>query len=163
VPLPRRTALVPLLDDVVVVVDPPPRDVALEPDEDEPLDDDPEPEPDELEPLDGGADRTGCCSEYEGAVYDGAVYEGAETGAGGGDDSRGIACVALGAGAAGGGADSVAGGADLGMVWAAAGCGASSSATVPPAAKVSIKLVCVRISLPPEPYSATLLPSFNGA
>jgi hypothetical protein len=69
VPLPRRTALMPVLpDELVVDVDPPPRDVALDPDEDDPLEDEPELElePDELEPLDGGADRTGCCSEYDG-------------------------------------------------------------------------------------------------
>jgi hypothetical protein len=72
-PLPRRTALVPeRLDDEVVDVDPPPRDVALEPEDDEPLedeeeDDEPELDPDELDPLDGGAERTGCCSEYDGA------------------------------------------------------------------------------------------------
>jgi hypothetical protein len=57
-----------LPDELVVDVDPPPRDVALDPDEDDPLEDEPELElePDELEPLDGGADRTGCCSEYDG-------------------------------------------------------------------------------------------------
>lgn len=73
VPLPRRTALVPeVVDD-----DPDPRDVDEEPLVDEPLDED-EPEllePDELEPddpLDGGAERTGCCSEYDGAEYAGA-------------------------------------------------------------------------------------------
>jgi len=153
---------VPLLEDVVVVDEPPPRVTALEPEDEDPPDDEPPDELDPDDPLDGGAERTGCCSEYEGAVYDGAEYDGAATGAGGGGDSRGIACVALATGA-GGGADSVVGGADLGTAWAAAGCGASSSATVPPAAKVSIKPVCVRISLPPEPYSATLLPSFNAA
>jgi hypothetical protein len=72
VPLPRRTALMPVLpDELVVDVDPPPRDVALEPEDDEPLedeeeDDEPELDPDELDPLDGGAERTGCCSEYAG-------------------------------------------------------------------------------------------------
>jgi hypothetical protein len=82
VPLPRRTALVLVeLEELLVDVDPPPDD---EPPDDELLDDEPELlEPEELDPEDGGADRTGCCSEYKGAEY-----AGAETGAGGGDDSR---------------------------------------------------------------------------
>lgn len=65
--LPRRTALLPLLEDGLDDdEDPPLRVVADEPDDDEPLDEEPElpdeldPEP--LDPLDGGADRTGCWS-----------------------------------------------------------------------------------------------------
>ena len=78
VPLPRRTALVPELGDDVLEEDEPPRVDALldEPDEDdEPELLDPEEDDDPDDPLDGGAERTGCCSEYEGAVYvgDGAV------------------------------------------------------------------------------------------
>lgn len=64
VPPPRRTALVPLVEDVPDVdEDPPPRDVAEldEPEDDE--DPDEEDPLEELEPLDGGAERTGCCSE----------------------------------------------------------------------------------------------------
>lgn len=65
VPEPRRIALVPVLpdgDDEVVVPDP--RLVAELPPDDDDEDEEPEVvEPDELEPLEGGADRTGCCSE----------------------------------------------------------------------------------------------------
>jgi hypothetical protein len=74
VPLPRRTALVPLVDDVEPVREEDELPEEELPDEDEPLDeepledDEPELEPDEEDPLDGGAERTGCCSEYEGAV-----------------------------------------------------------------------------------------------
>jgi hypothetical protein len=72
VPLPRRTALVPPLgDDGLDDVEPPRDD---EPLDDEPLDED-EPalepddeDPDDDDPLEGGAERTGCCSEYEGGV-----------------------------------------------------------------------------------------------
>ena len=67
VPLPRRTALVPLVEDEdpprLVELEPDVDEDELDPDDDDPLDDDPE-EPEEPdEPLDGGADRTGCCSE----------------------------------------------------------------------------------------------------
>ena len=68
VPLPRRTALTPVLvDGDDVDVDPPPRVVAPPPDDvDEPVLPDPE-ELEPVEPLEGGAVRTGCCSEYDGA------------------------------------------------------------------------------------------------
>ena len=74
VPLPRRTALVPVLPEDGVEDDEPPLRVDAELDEPplEPDEDEPElPEPEEpLDPLDGGAERTGCCSGYAGAEYD---------------------------------------------------------------------------------------------
>ena len=63
--LPRRTAVVPLLPDDGVDDDvEPPLRVVVPPDEEEPE----LPEEDEPDPLEGGAERTGCCSEYAGAV-----------------------------------------------------------------------------------------------
>lgn len=115
VPLPRRTALVPV--DVVVVVDedplprvtaeldPPDVDDPLEPeDPDEPDEPDVPDEPDD--PVDGGADRTGCCAEMGGEAI---------------------------------------------------------MTTAPPASTLSNKRLYARISLPPDPYSATLLPSVSAA
>ena len=67
--LPRRTAVVPLLPDEGVDedVDPPLRVVV--PLDELPDEDEPElPEDDEPDPLEGGAERTGCCPEYAGAV-----------------------------------------------------------------------------------------------
>jgi hypothetical protein len=66
VPPPRRTALVPLDVEVEDVEEEPPPRVVAPPEEEDPDDEEPEEDdPLELEPLDGGADRTGCCSEYE--------------------------------------------------------------------------------------------------
>ena len=66
--LPRRTAVVPLLPDdgVDEDVEPPLRAVAPPEDEEPELPE--EPEEDEPDPLEGGAERTGCCPEYAGAV-----------------------------------------------------------------------------------------------
>ena len=64
--LPRRTAVVPPPSDDGLDEDEPPLRVVELLDE---LPDEEEPElPDELDPLEGGAERTGCCSEYAGAV-----------------------------------------------------------------------------------------------
>ena len=125
VPPPRRTALVPVLppEGVDEVDEPDPRVVAEPPPEDD--DEEPEPpEPDELDPLEGGADRTGCCSGDGGGEYEG--------------------------GAAGGGA-SLGGGAVRGMAWAEANAGEVNNTTAPPASKLSNKRLCVRIAFPQGP------------
>jgi hypothetical protein len=133
----------------------PPRVVAPPPDEVE----EPElPEPDELDPLEGGADLTGCCSEYLGAE----TLAGAENVGAGDAHSRATAWVEPddgGAGVgAGAGAEVAAGGADRGTAWADA-VAAVTRTTALPASKLSNKRLCARMSLPPDPYSATLLPS----
>ena len=90
-------------------------------------------------------------------------------GAGAGDDhSRATAWVEddelAGGGAGGGGGASLGGGGAVrGTAWAEAVNGNASKTTAPPASKVSTKRLYARISLPPSPYSATLLPSVSAA